>query len=265
MSGLTTGEIERFGQDGYLANLPLLCDEEVASYRERLNHLIRACDPKLHNHILQMHTVLPWAHALATHPIILNRIASLLGPDILLWKSKCFLKPPSLDAVVPWHQDMAHWDLEPPRSVTAWVALTPTYDGNGAMQVLPGSHRAGELTHVTDKRDAGLLTSGLCIRPPDKHKVCCIELRPGEMSLHDGYLVHGSPGNASDAMRVGTAFVYIPAVATQRGVAHCGVMLVRGRDRAGFFPLAPPPLPDEAATRRAIAAFSRYNDGSEIY
>ena len=133
------------------------------------------------------------------------------------------------------------------------------------MQVVPGSHRAGALTHAVDKRDGGLLTSGLHIQPPDTHKARCIELRPGEMSLHDGYLVHGSPGNASGAMRIGIAFVFIPAVARQRGAPHCGVMLVRGRDRTDFFPLAPPPLPGAAAVERAIAAFSRYQDGSEVY
>ena len=42
-------------------------------------------------------------------------------------------------------------------------------------------------------------------------------------------------------------------------------MLVRGDDRAGFFPLAPPPLADQDVIARACAAFTDFRDGSVAY
>ena len=264
MNGLTPEDIEGFRARGYLAGLPLLSGQEVASFRPEVEKVFAACEPQLHNHILQVHTVLPWAHTLATRAQLLDRIQSLLGPDLLLWKSKCFVKFPG-SASVPWHQDMPHWDLLPPVSVTAWIALTPSHPDNGCVRVVPGSHHQGCVSHAVDKGDQSLLTSGLHISPPEDREIHCIELRSGEMSLHDGYILHGSESNLSDELRIGVAFVFIPANARQSGAAHPGVMCVRGDNCARFFPLAPPPLADQEVINRARAIFTNFLDGSAVY
>jgi len=264
VTGLTTDEVRRFGEEGYLAGLPLLAETEVTDLRTRIDTVFEACDSTLHNHILQVHTVLPWAHALATQVTLLDRVESLIGPDILLWKSKCFVKFPGT-STVPWHQDMPHWDLDPPVSVTAWVALTPSHTGNGCVHVVPGSHRAGQVVHSVDKAGKSLLTSGLHIDAPADDSLRPIELEPGQMSMHDGFIVHGSDANKGDAPRIGIAFVFVPATARQSGNAHGGVMLMRGRDRTGFFTLAEPPVVDDAVLDRARTAFENYRDGRKVY
>ncbi len=264
MSSLPPDDVDRYRAQGYLGGLPLLSAKEVTGLRSDAEEIFAACEPQLHNHVLQVHTVLPWAHALATRPDLLDRVESLLGPDLLLWKSKCFVKFPG-SATVPWHQDMPHWDLVPPVSVTAWIALTPSHAGNGCVRVVPGSHHQGCVSHAVDKGDGSLLTSGLHIDPPPEADTTCIELRAGQMSLHDGYILHGSECNVGDEPRIGIAFVYVPATARQQGEAHTGAMLVRGNDRAGFFPLAAPPLADAQVINRARAAFAEYRDGRSVY
>lgn len=264
MSGLTSAEVGRFRERGYLADLPLLSEEETASYRAQIEEVVAACEPCLHNHILQVHTVLPWAYTLATRRDVLDRVESLLGPDLLLWKSKCFVKFPG-SATVPWHQDMPHWDLETPTSVTAWIALTASHAGNGCVSVVPGSHRRGTMAHAVDKAGDSLLTSGMNISPPEDADTHRVTLPAGEMSLHDGYIVHGSDANTSEEPRIGVAFVFIAASARQRGAAHPGVMLVRGHDRAEFFPLTAPPAPGEAVMSRARTAFTSFHQGSGTY
>ena len=43
----------------------------------------------------------------------------------------------------PSTRDAPYWPLVPQRTVTVWVAIYDVDEGNGAMQVLKGSHRHG--------------------------------------------------------------------------------------------------------------------------
>jgi hypothetical protein len=74
-----------------------------------------------------------------------------------------------------------------------------------------------------------------------------VELEPGEMSLHDVYMIHGARANTSNQRRTGVALRYMPAtshfdrslkpVDGKSGVpvnfARRPLWLVRGVDRSG--------------------------------
>ena len=86
-----------------------------------------------------------------------------------------------------------------------------------------------------------------------------IELRAGQFSLHDPWLVHGSGPNPSAAPRIGLAVRYVASDVRQRGPRQLA-MLVRGVDRHGFYRLAPAPRSDDDAAARAThrRALRRY-------
>jgi len=85
---------------------------------------------------------------LAHIPELLDEVERVIGSDIMLWSAGFFIKDPCNKTYVSWHQDSTYWGLEPPEIVTAWIALTPSTTANGCMQVIPGSHRRGQLTHI---------------------------------------------------------------------------------------------------------------------
>ena len=45
----------------------------------------------------------------------------------------------------------------------------------------------------------------------DESQAVDIELQPGQMSLHDVYMVHGAAANTSDQRRTGVALRYMPS------------------------------------------------------
>ena len=70
---------------------------------------------------------------------ILDIVEALVGPDIKLFGSQCFMKPPGgIDK--PYHQDSAYFPIEPLSLVTCWIALDDVTQQNGCMWVIPGSH-----------------------------------------------------------------------------------------------------------------------------
>ena len=55
---------------------------------------------------------------LASHEAIVGRMASLLGPDLSIWRTNFFVKEgvdsdSPLQREIPFHQDANYWPLEP--------------------------------------------------------------------------------------------------------------------------------------------------------
>jgi ectoine hydroxylase-related dioxygenase (phytanoyl-CoA dioxygenase family) len=128
--------------------------------------------------------------------------------------------------------------------VTAWVAFTPANAANGAMEVIPGSHKLDQIAHRDTFAKHNLLTRGQEIAVEvDESQAVRLDLEPGEMSLHHVRLVHGSPPNTSNDRRIGFAIRYIPTSVRQLE-GEDSATLVRGADRFGNFELEPRPVSD---------------------
>ena len=90
-------------------------------------------------------------------PEIAHRMASVLGPEVLIWRSQFFEKEAGSQGTF-WHQSGAFREvakqekLVPTQSVshgilqlTAWVALTDVTIKNGALRIMPGTFEDGRI------------------------------------------------------------------------------------------------------------------------
>jgi chlorinating enzyme len=207
-------------------------------------------------------------HDIVTSPAILDQVEDIIGPNILVWNCQFWIKEQDSLAYVGWHQDSNYWGLEPYELVTAWVAFSDVTMSSGPMQFIPGTHEQHEsnFPHDDTYQANNLLSRGqeikfrTKIQPSD---VASAVLRPGEFTLFDIKLVHGSPPNEGDGRRVGMAIRYMPT--TTRTVRESGdtAMLVRGVDTYGnFIPDLPPKAHATDQEARAAADFSNKLKGS---
>ena len=182
-----------FARDGFVAGIPALAAAELARYRAALLALYAALPADLQKHFINLHGVLDWAAALGRHRAILDAVEALVGPDILLWKSKAFVKFPG-PAQVAWHQDLPHWNLVPAEAVNAWVALSDSNEANGCVRAIPASHRQGSRASEDARDPNSLLSAGLKfeVGEAEARRAVPILLAAGAFSLHHGMLVHGS-------------------------------------------------------------------------
>ena len=199
------------------------------------------------------------------HPAILDAVESIVGPDILCWSSRFFIKDPGDGGFVSWHQDVTYWGLDVSENIlTAWIALSPATRANGVMKVTPGTHRK-VVPHREGAASNMLLRGQEVAVDVDESQAVYMELAAGEMSFHHGLIFHGSDDNASNERRVGVAVRYMPTrVRPLDGLPRDSVMLVRGTDRYGHFDLEPSPARDlepEAVERhrRATATYAEIN------
>ena len=179
----------------------------------------------------------------ARDPDILDLVECVLGPDIIHWGAQVFCKPAGDGKEVPWHQDGQYWPIRPLATCTVWVAIDDSTRENGAMRYIPGSHKTGINKHVTDPNEALLFHQVMAPDLIDETKAKDDVLEAGQLSIHDVYLIHGSPANRSTKRRAGVAMRFMPTTShfdrsfqsPERGAdfARRAIWLVRGVDRSG--------------------------------
>ena len=233
-----------YDRDGYVFPIEVMSTTEVATLRAQVELAECKCarSPAAAKALrAYSHAVLPVLADLARAPAITDRVAEILGEDLLVWGSSFFIKEPHTADYVSWHQDLHYWGLDDTDEVTAWVALSPATIESGCMRFVAGSHLS-VVEHKDTFADGNLLTRGqeLAVEVDDA-KATNVILQPGQMSLHHGRLFHASHANNSDARRIGFAIRYIKPSMRQAHADRDHAMLARGADRHGHFQLIDPP------------------------
>ncbi|MGA0023620.1 MAG: phytanoyl-CoA dioxygenase family protein [Burkholderiales bacterium] len=261
---LSNAELARYQSEGFLAPLPALGPELAAETLAKIEAYEKQYGD-FPSKGLKAHLYLPWMENVVRHPTILDAVESIVGPDILCWSSRFFIKDPGDGGFVSWHQDVTYWGLDVSENIlTAWIALTPATRENGVMKVIPGTHRK-VVTHREGAASNMLLRGQEVAVEVDEKQAVFMELDAGEMSLHHGLMFHGSEDNRSQTRRVGFAVRYTPTrVKALDGLPRDSVMLVRGVDRYNHFDLEPSALYDlEPAAverhRKATATYAQIN------
>lgn len=152
-------------------------------------------------------------------------VAPLLGCNLKQIINQMHWKPPGAAmAEFGWHQDIR---FRRPRAayrnpsvsyVQTGIAIDPHTLANGAMSMLPGSHRLGELAlptaRVMDRslQDADLRAVGL-----DPAGAEVLEMAPGDVALWSLYTLHGSGPNTADIDRRLYINGYVRASMCDRG------------------------------------------------
>jgi non-heme Fe2+,alpha-ketoglutarate-dependent halogenase len=246
MARLDANAVQAFRTRGFYAPVRALSPAEAARFRTRMDET-EARYGRFDGPMIQKpHLLFPWIDELIRHPGILDPVEDLLGPDLLVWTATFFIKEPHDTRFVPWHQDLQAWALDPPDIVSVWIALSDSTLENGAMRVIPGT-QTQDLPHHETKLPGSMLRRNKEIQVEvDADKAVALILKPGEMSLHQARLVHGSDPNPSSQRRIGLAVRYIsPKVRQTSGMADTAT-LVRGKDSGGHFELTPRPTTDMA-------------------
>jgi hypothetical protein len=249
---LTEAAIHRYQEGGYYASIRVMPREEANALRGKLEAFEAGAGILAGKLRHKSHLLFTWLNDLVRHPLILDAVEDVIGPNILCWGSSFFIKEPRNPGFVSWHQDSTYWGLDPPDVVTAWVALSDSTAANGAMRVIPASHKLEQVAHHDTFRPENLLSRGQEIMVEvDERQAVMVELSAGEMSLHHVRLIHGSDPNPSDLRRIGFAIRYIPTTVRQTAGAHDYATLVRGVDIYGHF--EPEERPDADMSERAVA------------
>jgi hypothetical protein len=263
---LTDSQIDQYHRDGFVYPVDAFGAEQAWRYREAMENFEAAQGAEFtKGHNFKPHLLFTWVDEIVHHPAILDAVEDLIGPNIRLFHLSVWPKNAHDPAYVSWHQDATYFGLEPALQVTAWVALTDASIEAGCMEVIPGSHKLGQLHHAERDEKHNLLSRGQAITVAfDKSRTEFMPVRAGQFSLHHTHLVHNSRPNLTDDRRIGLGISYIPTQVRCVGKTRLTAMLVRGIDLHGNFDGEPRPSvnfgdAERAAHADAVARFRASN------
>ncbi len=123
--------------------------------------------------------------------------------DILI--SNFITKKPGPDSLVPLHQDWTFVDETQYASINVWCPLVDVDRKNGAISLLKAGHRIGFTIRGT------LVPSAFNEVDNMRYEnLTYLPMKAGEVLLYDHRLVHASPPNESEQVRVAAVFSTIP-------------------------------------------------------
>ena len=215
-------QVASYHEQGYLAGVRLLSDDQVEVLRGQLRPLIDGSHPgrqlfyEYHSnespdpsrvlfHALGAWRISPAFHDILWNPAFTLPASQLLDGKVRFWHDQLFCKPAEHGGVVAWHQDYSYWTRTRPMAhLTCWIALDDAMADNGCLQYIPGSHR-WELLPVTGLAgDMDAIQAVLSEEQRRQFRPVAIELKKGQCAFHHPLMVHGSYENRTTRQRRAT-------------------------------------------------------------
>jgi ectoine hydroxylase-related dioxygenase (phytanoyl-CoA dioxygenase family) len=216
---LTDEQVEFYREQGYLAGVRLLTDEQVDVLRSELAGLLdpnhegndlfyeyhsnESSDPsKTLFHALGAWRITAAFHDLLWNPAFTVPASQLLEGPVRFWHDQLFSKPAHHGGVVAWHQDYSYWTrTSPMQHLSCWIGLDDSTRENGCVHYVPGSHRWPLLPITGLADDMEAINDVLSEEQKARFKPVAMELKKGEASFHHPLMIHGSYENRTTGAR----------------------------------------------------------------
>jgi len=190
-----------FEENGY-ALIDLLSQEEVADLLQYYNQLDNDHVGEYGFHVSMDNRNYDFVNG------VINKLESVILPKASQYFVPCkmftgsfVVKEPRVNSFVPPHQDWSFTDDKAFNSVTVWTALQDTDIQNGAMAVLPGSHKwfQGPRASPSPGYITPFQAHGMDLFP----YMTLIPMKAGQALIFENKTLHASPPNNSGIARIG--------------------------------------------------------------
>lgn len=238
--GLTADQVASFAENGFIGPFDLYAEDEAPLiWNQAMIEMVTSANKPHHSTIINYDRHLD-CNALSkhiAHPTIVHKLRSLMGDDIICWKTNIFEKEPG-EAGTGWHQVEAFTVFESEtvaypslryteestattQELTVWTAFSPASRRHGCLRFIPGSHKrwyydeTKPMSRNVESKNHdffGYDYSELKLDDdwdPDAAEVVEMDMKPGQFVIFLAKCIHGSLPNTSAEKRLGFATRYV--------------------------------------------------------
>jgi phytanoyl-CoA hydroxylase len=225
---MTPDHVRQFEDDGYAVAKGLFSKEEAAAYYKHFMDLRHsgsfpgdytaaktdANDPlQKYPRMIHMHRWDEISLKWLLDKRLGDAMTALLGTEPFAAQTMLYFKPPGARGQA-LHQDQFYLRAKPGTCIAAWMALEPIDEGNGCLQVVPGSHKLPLL--CTKKANNEVSFSDVEVPLAEGMKPTPVIMDPGDVMFFHGQLIHGSyPNTSAERFRLSLIGHYIAGEAHQ--------------------------------------------------
>ncbi len=155
-------------------------------------------------------------------PRIVQMVEQLLDSQVYIHQSRINYKPAFRGKEFYWHSDFETWHIEDGmprmRAISCSISLTENTSFNGALMVIPGSHKVfiscvgqtprDHFKESLKKQEYGVPDDKNLASLAEKHGIVSPLGGPGSLLLFDCNIRHGSNSNISPTPRTNLFYVY---------------------------------------------------------
>ncbi len=214
---ITDPQVEFYRENGYLVVENVLSQAELDAMRSEVDTLVeQSAEVRENNDIYDLedshhaahprvrriklpHMYMTSAASVVRHAKMVSILQRLLGSGVRFQTSKLNMKSAGFGAAVEWHQDWAFYPHTNDDLLAVGVFIDDATEENGAMMVVPGSHRGEIYDHHADGYFCGAVDPNDL--DCDLSKAVALTAPAGSMSFHHVRLMHGSALNHSSFAR----------------------------------------------------------------
>lgn len=252
---LASEQVEQYNEKGYVFPVDIFSQSEIESIRSYFDELLpKALEAGWNSYELtNWHKHCQGVWDIVADSRIIDVMEDMLGDTVILRHSHFFAKLPGDGMRVSWHQDASYWPLTPSKVVSAWLAIDDVDLGNGAMQVIPGSHLRAQVEFRDSTADEHNVLNQT-VENPEEHgdPPVALELKAGQISLHSDWVLHGSEPNESNRRRCGLAMRYLSKDVRAYNGWNDNSIICRGEEPTGHWANHPRPAGELIPVKEAI-------------
>lgn len=229
---LSHAQIQQFKIDGYLLLREQVSTELLTSLRDLVSaHLAQRIEPleleaDVHypgapdsrdalggdtiRRLKQAYNRDPLFQNMARQPAVVQAVQRILDSSHVLLNPNhhnCVMtKQPQFSSETLWHRDTRYWQFNNKYLINSWLAIGNEMAENGAMKILPGSHRWEVADSALDEAQF------LLVDHPDNvarlATARSVEMRAGDLLLFSAHCFHAAGRNTTNQSKYSLVYTY---------------------------------------------------------
>jgi non-haem Fe2+, alpha-ketoglutarate-dependent halogenase len=238
--GLTAEQVKSFQENGFIGPFDLYAEDEApVLWSQAMIEMVTSANKPHDSTIINYdrHLDCNTLSEHIAHPTVVHKLRSLMGDDIICWKTNIFEKQPG-EAGTGWHQVEAFTVFESEtvaypslryteestattQELTVWTAFSEADEEHGCLRFIPGSHKqwyydeTKPMSRNVESKSHdffGYDYSELKLDQdwdPEAAGAVNMPMKPGQFVIFLAKCIHGSLPNVSDTKRLGLATRYV--------------------------------------------------------